>query len=222
MSLLKTLFRSRNSGKKNPVRVLEHPRDLQVGDIVRFGFTAQEGIGNQSFRVEAIDTCDLGGEQHKKTLFLLRGTGFEVRLSVADNGHGQAMAERIEVGRSVVPEEVAQIFDQDAFIDLLDPETGVNHLLERVGEPGHLAGWTGGVYCQEAGHNAYYHAGDYRFRQLPDSEEEAEPFSYYFLRGNDRGFGLEIQVYDGGRTDVYLLVYLSVSTIEELWPGDRQ
>ncbi|MBT8419719.1 MAG: hypothetical protein KJO08_02540 [Gammaproteobacteria bacterium] len=215
MSLLKGLFRGRQD-RHDTVRVLDHPRDLQPGDIVKFGFTGQELLSNQSFRVADINTCDLGGEQHKKTVFTLQGTDTELRLAVIDNGRG----ERIEIGCAVFPEDVAKIFDEDAFIDLLDPETGVHHILDRNGEPEHLAGWTATAYSQEAGHNAYYHAGDYRSRALPDFEEEANAFSYYFLISDDRRFGLEVQVYDGGRTEVYLLVYLAVSNIEELWPGD--
>nr|VFK49123.1 MAG: hypothetical protein BECKTC1821D_GA0114238_10693 [Candidatus Kentron sp. TC] len=216
MSMLKTLFRAaRKDTKDDPSRVLGHPRDLQSGDIVKFGFTAQQGISNQPLRVEVIDTCDLGGGQHKKTLFTLQGGEASFRLAVVDQGR----EERLEVGISVLPEDVEQVFDTDAFIDLLDPETGVHHVLERIGEPPRLVGWVGPVYRQEAGHNAYYHNGDYRDRRLPDTEDEGDAFSYYLLISDDRRFGLEVQVYDGGRTDVYLLVYLPVSRIEELWPA---
>nr|VFK03246.1 MAG: hypothetical protein BECKH772B_GA0070898_103392 [Candidatus Kentron sp. H]VFK03724.1 MAG: hypothetical protein BECKH772A_GA0070896_103482 [Candidatus Kentron sp. H]VFK06232.1 MAG: hypothetical protein BECKH772C_GA0070978_103361 [Candidatus Kentron sp. H] len=216
MSLLKTLFRAVRKDGENPSRALDHPKDLQPGDIVKFGFIGPRALSNQSFRVAEINTCDLGGEQHKKTLFTLQGTDAEIRLAVVDNGRG----EQIEVGRAVLPEDVERLFDRDAFIDLLDPETGVHHILERDDEPEYLAGWTGPVYRQEAGHNAYFHTGDYRSQRLPDSEEESDGFSYYFLVSDDRQFGLEAQVYDGGRTAVYLLVYLATSRIEELWPGD--
>nr|VFK52929.1 MAG: hypothetical protein BECKTUN1418F_GA0071002_10157 [Candidatus Kentron sp. TUN]VFK53495.1 MAG: hypothetical protein BECKTUN1418E_GA0071001_10178 [Candidatus Kentron sp. TUN] len=214
MSILKNLFRSVRKDTEDTPRVLEHPGDLQLGDIVKFGFAGQGGISNQSLRVEDINTCDLGGEKHKKTLFTLQGTDSHMRLAVVDQGQG----ERVEIGTAVFPEDVERIFDMDAFIDLLDPETGVHHILERIKEPKRLTGWIGPVYRQEAGHNAYYHTGDYRYRQLPDSEEEGDAFSYYLLVSDDRQFGLEVQVYDGGRTDVYLLVYLAVSKIEELWP----
>nr|VFK21739.1 MAG: hypothetical protein BECKLPF1236B_GA0070989_12735 [Candidatus Kentron sp. LPFa] len=216
MSMLKTLFRAaRKDTKDDPSRVLEHPRDLQPGDIVKFGFAGQQVISNQSLQVQAIDTCDLGGEQHKKILFTLQGGEAPLRLAVVDQGQG----DRLEVGLSVLPEDVEQIFDMDAFIDLLDPETGTHHVLERIGEPPHLAGWVGPVYRQEAGQNAYYHIGDYRKWKMPDTEEESDAFSYYFLVSDDRKFGLEVQVHDGGRTDVYLLAYLPISRIEELWPA---
>nr|VFK28284.1 MAG: hypothetical protein BECKMB1821G_GA0114241_103530 [Candidatus Kentron sp. MB]VFK32521.1 MAG: hypothetical protein BECKMB1821I_GA0114274_103410 [Candidatus Kentron sp. MB]VFK75957.1 MAG: hypothetical protein BECKMB1821H_GA0114242_103710 [Candidatus Kentron sp. MB] len=215
MSILKNLFRGVRKETEDTSRVLQHPRDLRIGDIVKFGFAAQQDISNKTFRVEGIDTCDLGGEPHKKTLFTLNGAGARIRLAVADTGQG----ERLEVGRAVLPEDVEQIFDMDAFLDLLDPETGVHHVLERIGEPVHLAGWVGPVYRQEAGHNAYYHAGDYRARPLPDTEDEGDAFSYYLLVSDDRKCGVEVQVYDGGRTEVYLLVYLTTTKIEELWPA---
>nr|VFJ98759.1 MAG: hypothetical protein BECKLFY1418A_GA0070994_10884 [Candidatus Kentron sp. LFY] len=215
MGMLKNLFRAAQKDTQSASRVLEHPRDLQVGDIIEFGFALQQGIDNQSLRVEDVNTCDLGGEQHKKTVFTLQGTDAVMRLAVVDPGR----RERLELGISVLPEDVEQIFDMDAFIDLLDPETGVHHVLESIGEPPHFAGWVGPVYRQEAGHNAYYHPDDYRNRQLPDDEEKGDPFSYYLLVSDDRNFGLEVQVYDGGRTEVYLLVYLAISKIEELWPA---
>lgn len=220
MGLLKNLFRAGRRDRENTARELHHAGDLEPGDIIKFGFAAQQVLGNRSFRVSAIDTHDLGGESRKKTLFTLQGIDARIRLAVADDGPGKRTGERIEVGLPVLPEDVERVFEREAFIDLLDPETDVHHLIERTGEPEYLSGWTADAYRQEAGHNAYYHAGDYRSRQLPEFEEEGDAFSYYFLVSDDRRFGLEVQVYDSGRTEVYLLVYLPISTIEELWPGE--
>ncbi len=216
MSLLKGVFnRWSGSDKEVPSRVLESPKDLQVGDIIKFGFAAQEGIGNKTFTVEAINTSDLGGEDKKKTFFTIESTGERFRLAVVGNGTD----ELLEIARQVLPDDVRQVFDVDAFINLLDPDTGVNHILERIAEPAFLNGWTAPVYRQEAGHNAYSYSGDYRDRRLPDDADEGEAFSYYFLVSDDRRFALEVQVYDGGRTNVYLITYLPVSKIEELWPA---
>ena len=37
------------------------------------------------------------------------------------------------------------------------------------------------------------------------------------LVGDKRQFALEAMVLDGGRTDIYLISYLSTSTVEEMW-----
>ena len=35
--------------------------------------------------------------------------------------------------------------------------------------------------------------------------------------GDKRQFAFEAMVLDGGRTDIYLISYLSTSTVEEMW-----
>jgi hypothetical protein len=213
MSFIKGIFKGRKKDTTAP-RSLDHPRDLQSGDIVKLGFAAQEGIGNRSFTVETIATCDLGGEGRKKTVFTIESAGERFRAAVVRDG----VDEWLEIARQVLPDDVQQVFDVEDFINLLDPDTGVNHVLERTSELAFLAGWTAPVYRQEAGHNAYYYSGDYRDCELPHDADEGEAFSYYLLVSDDRKFALEVQVYDGGRTEVYLIVYLPVSKIEELWP----
>lgn len=216
MSLFKAIFGSRGGDKGPAPRTLEHPRDLKVGDILKFGFTDQTDLGNQQFRVESIVTLDLGGDAKKKVVFNIVGTDQAFRIAViSDKGK-----EYVEVGRSVLPEDVEQIFDVEQFIGLLDPDTGVNHVLHRTGEPAYLEGWTGAVYRQEAGHNAYLYADDYRSRSLPTHESEgATGFSHYRLVTDDRQYALEVQVFDGGRTEVFLLANLAPLKIEEMWPA---
>jgi len=215
MGFLKGIFGGRQGGQDDPPRSLNHPRDLRVGDIVKFGFASQEALSNRTYMVESVDTCDLGGEAHMKTLFTIEGESRRLRLAVVTDRTG----DRLELGLMVLPDDVRQIFDVDAFIDLLDPETGIAHVLERIGEPQHLDGWTARIYRQEAGHNAYYHTGDYRGRALPQDADEGTAFSYYSLVSDDRQFALEVQVYDGGRTEVYLLAYFPISKIDEMWPA---
>ena len=46
-----------------------------------------------------------------------------------------------------------------------------------------------------------------------------EAFDYSLLVSDDRQFALQTEVYDGGRTEVFLLVYLPLDKIEELYPA---
>jgi len=216
MGLFKGIFGSRDKGDSSP-RSLNHPVNLQKGDIIKFGFTAQNGISNQSFSVEDINTYDFGGENQKKFAFTIKGVSNNFRMAVIEDTMGQ----RLEIGLSVLPDDVKKVFNENDFINLLDPDTGVNHVLERTGEPDFLLGWTASVYRQEAGHNAYYHAGDYRDRLLPTTEMEGSAFSYYLLVNDNREFAIEVQVFDGGRTGVYILCYLPISKIEEMWPSGK-
>ncbi len=198
---------------ERPVRTLDHPKSLQIGDMLKLGFTGEEGLSAQTFTVKGIDTQDLGGEALKKALFNVEGVDGHYRMAVVKE-RGE---EWLEVARQCYPEDVLSIFEQEAFIDLLDPETGVNHSLARIGEPAEFSGWTCAAYRQEAGHNAYFHHGDYRNRSITYVQGEA--FSYYRLVSDERLCALEVQVYDGGRTDVWLCKLLPLHKVEELWPA---
>jgi len=209
MGFFKSIFSQK---EPEPVaRSLEHPSDLQPKDIVKFGFAAQRIISNESFTVEKVHTLDTGGEQQKKTLLFLQGNEHRLRLSVSD--------EQAELALQVYPDDVGQLFDVDAFVHMLDPDSGVHHMLEKKAELADFSGWVGTVYRQEAGQNAYLYHEDYRQRLMPTDGESGQEFSYYYLISDDRQYALEVQVFDGGQTNVYLLVYLPLSKIEELWPA---
>ncbi len=214
MSFFKSIFSSETD--EPPARRLEHPKNLQVGDIAKFGFAAQAAISNQSFVIEDVHSYDLGGEQKRKTVFTTENSdGCLLRLAVVK----ERQQERLEVAIPLLPDDVQQIFDMDAFIDLLDPETGTHHVLERIAEAEEFDGWVAPVYRQEQGHNAYFYEQDYRGLSLPEDADEGTAFSYYLLMSDDRNYALEVQVFDGGQTEVYLLVYLAPEKIEELWPA---
>ncbi|MDQ7016247.1 MAG: hypothetical protein Q9N68_07720 [Gammaproteobacteria bacterium] len=217
MSFFKTLFGSEKDAA--PARRLEHPKNLQIGDIAKFGFAAQAAISNQSFVIEDVHSYDLGGEQKRKTVFTTENSdGVLLRLAVIEERH----QERLEIAIPLLPDDVQQIFDIDAFVDLLNPDTGTHHVLERIADVAELEGWTAPVYRQEQGHNAYFYDRDYRGLSLPEDADEGTAFSYYLLVSDDREYALEVQVFDGGQTEVYLLAYLAVEKIEELWPAKAE
>jgi hypothetical protein len=83
--------------------------------------------------------------------------------------------------------------------------------------PCSLEGWTGEHYFQELGHRAYIADADYRQRVLDDNPEGWEVLDYALLISEDRHFGIQTEVYDGGRTEVSLLVYLPLDCVEEIF-----
>lgn len=196
-------------------RSLDHPQDLTIGDIVKFGFSAQSSISNQSFKVAAINTFDLGGDSKQKTVFTLEGADDRIELTI----NKERGREQLELSLAIYPETVEQLFDIEKFGMLFDEDSGVNHRLDRIGEPEAVSGWTASVYRQEASHQAYFLAGDYRGKSVSRASEAGEAFDYYRLTSDDRQFAIEAQVYDGGRTDVYLIAMLPLDKLEEMWPA---
>ena len=199
------------------VRVLEHPRDLLVGDMVDFALMDQAVLNNQSFQVTKIWTLDLGGDKHKRTYFQLNDVDRNIRLRVCyDNV--------LELAQEVMPDIVLQIFSEADIVAILDPNTGVNHQLKANVSmdnlPTKIVGWVAENYRQEGFEMAYRYEDDYRNKSLPDWVDDVElGCDFAWLISDDRQHALEFRVFDGGRTEVHLCAYLPLRKIEALWPA---
>ncbi|MDX1810724.1 MAG: hypothetical protein R3240_02155 [Gammaproteobacteria bacterium] len=211
-SWFKSLF---DSDSDNKVRQLSHPRDLQIGDIIKFRLLPQCMINNARFEVSSINTYDF--EDRKLTEFVLQGNGAEAcYLTVDETGDEPFLAISQKVSRDMVE----QIFDLDEFALLFDDES--HNKINRQREPEALQGWTADFYIQEIFcERGYFFKGDYRERSLPQSESEGESFDYYLAIDNSRQFVVEAEVYDGGETDVLITVRRSLDSIEEMWPASN-
>ena len=213
MKFFRPLFSGRNNDKSE-TRQLDHPRDLQPGDVLKFGFMPAIDVSNGEFAIKAINTYDTATDQKPKTVFSLEGVAGEFFLAVLE----QSGREILEIGRHIFPDDVEAIFDIDAFGAVLSSEGGTQHILNRHNEPQGLMGWTAPVYYQEAGVEGYFYAGDFREKALSDSADGYTAFDYYLLVSPDRSHGIQMEVYDGGRTEVTLQCYLPVGKVEEMWP----
>jgi len=193
-------------------RVLDHPENLQLGDIIKFGFCGIDELSNVTAVVKKINTYDLNANQ-QKTVFTLDAAGTFYFLSIQKSRTG----ETLELGKLVLPPTINLLFGFDQFAQIIESNS-VDGILTRKQEPDDLAGWTSKSYYQEAFNEAYFHSGDYRERNLPLSKDQSHAFDYYFIVSPDRKYAVQIEVHDGSRTDVLLLVYLPLRAIEEMWP----
>jgi len=216
MGIFKSLFGGGDTDDAAP-RSLTHPKDLQVNDLVKFGFAAQTGISAADFKVTEVNTYHFSAGQEPTTVFTLDGVEGLFSLSLR-NESGDTL---LEVGKVVLPEHIEQIFPWEPFVDIIEPGSGAHHTLERLAEPDEFTGWTAPQYSQEAGggDEAYFHTGDYRGRSLPEGKDECEPFDYYLMVSPDRLHALRITVFDGGRSEATLLAYLPLNKLEEMWPA---
>lgn len=201
--------------KADAVRVLEHPRDLCVGDMIDFALMEQMELNNQSFQVAKIWTLDLGGDRHKRVYFQLHDVGQNIRLRVCD--------ETLELAKQLTPEQLLKIFNEDDIVDILDPNTGVNHHLKARLAPNSLdtefTGWVAENYRQEGFELAYRYDDDYRHKSLPEWADDVElGCDFAWLISDDRQYALEFRVFDGGRTEAHLCAYVPLRKIDALWP----
>lgn len=193
-------------------RQLSHPRDLQVGDIIKFRYLPQVEISNQRFEVSSINSYDF--EDRKLIEFVLQAdVSGAIYLIVDETGDEPFLAISKKIPRNMVEE----LFDLDEFSLLFDDES--NNVIHRKIEPEKISGWTAESYIQEIfSERGYFLKGDYRNKPVPQSENEGDSFDYYLAIDNSRQFVVEAEVYEGGETDVLVTVRRSITDIEEMWP----
>ncbi|MEN8166355.1 MAG: hypothetical protein ABFS39_12530 [Pseudomonadota bacterium] len=205
-----------NKGGEESPRCLEHPRDLEPGDMLKFAFSDQGEISGASFTLDRVRTLDLGGDDNKLTYFMLSDAENQVRLRVVDD-------DTLEVALEVLPDALFSAVKKGDVAMALDPDSGSHNIIKarKVDKiPLDMRQWVGKVYRQEGYVKAYRYEGDYRKRALPTTIQEGEQgCDYAYFVSDDRQRALEIRVFEGGRTEVHLCVFLPLRKIEELWPG---
>jgi len=206
--------------EEEKARVLEHPRDLQLGDMLEFSIMPQIQLNSKTMEVVDIWTLNYGNSSHKQVYFNLRDIDQKIRLRVVDN-------DTLEVALSVLPEQLLQVFSEDDIGQILDTESGVNHHLQaKISNaddlPAELSGWVTQQYRQEGFEIAYRYNNDYRDKAIPDYSDAGEvECDYAWLVSDDRQYSVEFRVFDGGRTEVHLCAMIPLRKIESLWPAAK-
>jgi len=214
---LKNLF----GGKKEAVAIrhLTHPRQLAVGDVVKFKLFTPAPLSNDNFTLDEVNTYDY--QSGKETEFVLRGTGqHTVFMTVDESDDEVELRLSVKMPRTVVE----QLFDLEQFSEVFDADEPVR--LERIGDPSTfdeqwswLTNWTAPFYTQNTkAVRGYFHKGDYRHKIIPNSTDGADELDYYSLISDDEKYYIEIEVYDGD-TDVMVTRLLDENDIEEMWPA---
>ncbi len=213
MAWLGKLFGKGGKGDSEAIRSLNHPADLDKGDIIKLSFLDQQDLSNKRFEVDDVNTYDFKGEQ--STSFTLKGESDEcVFLSVRRNNGKEYLA----FSRLMKRSEVLELFDEQDFASVFDE--GANTRLKRRAIPAGFEDWTASEYVEEEDcSKGYYHEGDYRNRSLPRFEDESCSLEYYLLEDPHGDFAIEIEVYESGETEVSAIAYLDMPGIEELWPA---
>ncbi|MCL1065904.1 hypothetical protein L2735_03665 [Shewanella olleyana] len=217
MGFLSGLF-----GKKEaPKRQLDHVNKLLKGDMISLddSFALPEQLRGQQLKVEQVHTYEY--ERSQQCEWLLRGhSGTAIYLSYHQEDEAY-LSFSIKVNRAVVE----QLFDLDQFGQIfeepgnaeLTPLSLSNELDSEYGR------WLASAYHQvEFGCFGYFHREDYRGQKPPqddNSQHRGLAFESYSLVNNEDSHAVDIEVYEGGDTDVMLTLYRPVTDIREFWPA---
>ena len=203
--------------RKSPeTRALNHPEDLLIGDMIQLSdsFGLPPRLRNQTFKVIGLSTYQF--EHQYETSFTLESVG-DKKLSFSiesDAGRDTAV-----FSQSISRRTVEELFDIDEIAEVFDSPDAVT--LNTLNDA-KIGGWATAKYFQQVkGEKGYYYENDYRSSGPPVHEGEGEEFEYYLLVDGDDSYGVEIEVYAGGETEVSLTRYLDMEMIGGLWPADQ-
>ena len=188
--------------------------------MVKFKLYAPPLIKSQTFKIESINTYDYNSSSD--TEFVLQGSNrTPVFMSIETDQISSELRLSVKLTRNIVK----QLFDLDEFAEIFDNEQGpvvVHRIIDTDAVGSKLqkyAGWTAPLYYRQAfAVKGYYHKGDYRNKEIPQSKNNCDEFDYYCLVSNDEFHAVEIEVYDDGE-EVMLTYVTDDQIIEELWPG---
>ncbi|MCG7562606.1 DUF4178 domain-containing protein [Pseudoalteromonas sp. McH1-42] len=202
--------------KKAPERQLDHARDLRVGDMLTVidSFAYPDWLKGQTLKVIAVQTYQY---QHSADYeFVLESeSGRAVFLQIEQDDGEEFANFSVKIQR----DDVDAIFTLDEFARIFDEEFLTQ--LETHTKPAAFERFLGQSYQQsEAPYVAYYYEQDYRGQTLPRYQDESGAVCEVIeLISSDEKHSINIEVWDGGETEVSLTITRPLSDIVELFPG---
>ena len=211
MSFFKSLF-----AKKQPLptRTLNHPSELQVGDIFSFGdsFALPQAMRKQQLEVSEINTVELKHEHYAQVIG--RGKNPQpVYISFPKNPQ-----KFVKFSLLLTRQDVGKLFDLEDFSDIF--EAPGNARLTPITSEHPYADMVSAEYLQQDFMTTgYFHEEDYRGSTPPQFNEEkhGREFEFYSLAGDQGQRFIDIFIFENGDTDVYLSFLRPANEITELW-----
>lgn len=202
-SLFKSLFRSDELKSEEG---LSHVSDLKNGDMVELDndFSLPSLLRGNTFQVVLRALYEYEGEEAIE--WVLKGDdGTTIFLSY-DSDDGD---ESISFALKLAPVDVESIFNLDEFSTVFDDEHSA--VLTDINAVENYSGWLGTKYLRtEYAEPGYYHKSG-------EVSGQGEPFDHFELVSDCGNFGVDIDVWDGGETDVSISMSRPISIIKNYW-----
>lgn len=217
--MFKKLFRAMTSGDDDPPpsgdRSPQHIGEVAVGDLLTFKhrMVLPEALQGQTYEVSEVGTYQFDDGLYMQVT--LTGTARDKLYLGFDPKEPQG---ELCLSRDIPRSELLQVFDEDAFADLW--EDGFSELTV-VATPESYQPWLASSYAQVKNSAVgYYFDTDKRGANVSDRvDDDSDELRYHECTGDNDSFGLTVEIWGDGETDVTLDLYVPGDVIESLWPG---
>ena len=213
--MLGKLLRGRFGRAPAPARALTGAGDLRAGDLLTFKhrLSLPEAVQGETFEVSKVETYQFEDGLYPQ-LALDGAEAGRVYLGFKD-----ADATALCLSKTVPRKHVLRLFDEAAFAALWDEGFADLNVAEPLPD---YAGWLADGYAQtKNAAEGYFYARDCRGETLSlHQDDDAEPLRYHECEDDSGRFGLTVEVWGDGATDVSLDVNCPPDVIDAMWPGE--
>ncbi len=210
MSFFKRLFGM--SSDRPEVRKLEHPRDLRLGDIIKFRYMDQKDISGREFEVAQVNSYTYGGLIYPE--FVLKDRDSQIIYMMIEEEDGE---ECLSLSKKVDKAKVFEIIPEDKMASLKTQKGRLS--LELAQKLQGFEDWTTSQYhVVDRNVKGAFVKGDMRFADPDVAPPPKERFVSYLLEDPEGEFALEVEVYETGETELSVTVYNDIDEIDEMWP----
>ncbi len=203
--------------KKPPERQLNDASQLMTGDMLQIidSFAYPSWLKGQILKVNAVQTYQY--ERSSDTEFVLETDSGKVVFLQIEKEDGEQWA---NLSIKVQREDVDAIFTLDEFARIFDEEELTQ--IQVKNKPDAFSHFLSDEYQQtEAPYVAYFHQKDYRNSSLPRYREDSgESCEIIVLESPEGDHSINIEVWEGGETEVSLTYTRPLTDIVDLFPGN--
>ena len=213
--MLKKLFRARFGKSAESGRRLESVADLRIGDLLTFKhrLALPPSVQGQTFEVAKV-----GGYEYEDGLYpQLALDGAEAgRIYLTFKAND---ATELSLCRDLPRKDVVKLFGEDEFAKLWEDDFAELAVTQQVDG---YDGWLAERYSQtKKWAEGYFHEKDMRGEQLSaHQDDDSEELRCHECEDASGQFGLSVEVWGDGDTEVSLEVHCTPDVIESMWPGD--
>ncbi len=201
---------------KDEVRKLNHPRDLQKGDMLTFKprSIVPKNLQEQTLTVEQVQAYQYSeGLVPEFVLRTTKGETFTAQIAEEEEGEYLILAKKLS------HVQVVSVFKQDEFGEVF----GDNFAQVTVNQGAvteEIAPWIGEKYFQTVKEGVgFFYNEDRREKGVSDYVDDSEELRFHECEGSPDHFSLNIEIWEDGSTDVYAELSLPLNVIEEMWPS---
>lgn len=204
----------KKGGGQTAPRQLERPDQLRVGDMIDLvdSFGLPEQLRGQTLQVTKVSTYVDGPVRTAE--FLLQGDSSEpIHMSFEQEDGEQSLLFTRKIPRG----DVETLLDMEAFGQVFGDETFRGQIKAADAE-NRFARWVGESYYQQGGwsHSEYFEK-DLRSSGFGGVGQRGEPCESLTLMTAEGDFFIDIEVWDGGETDVSLGIVRPLSDLSAFY-----